>query len=124
MRVEGQRLAGRRVAEAAGAGAYIAAYQEGGCAATPAFAGVGASAAAANGMQTVGFYDVLGAGEAVVATQPDFQPVRLSRAVVFHREFTYSVRASMSLREGFAFSMPCRCVSNTSFMLAARPSKR
>ena len=42
---------------------------------------------------------------------------------IIHKEFTYSVNASISFSETF-FSMPCLWTLNTSFMVAARPSNK
>ena len=55
------------------------------------------------------------------------QPGRIDIVMYFiaiiHKEFTYSVNASISFSETF-FSMPCLWTLNTSFMVAARPSNR
>ena len=86
LRVEGQGASRWRVAELAAAGADVAAYHEGGRAPSPAFAHVGASAAAADGVQAMRLDDTFRFGVAFVGADAYLEPFRL--AYSFHFQFS------------------------------------
>ena len=80
-RVERHGAAALGVAELAGAGADVAAYHERGRAPPPAFADVGATPAAADGVQAVAVHNLLGLSVSLVCSEVDFEPLGLSHVL-------------------------------------------
>ena len=80
--VKGQRLPGQRIAEFTASGTDVAAYHKSGSPFSPTFAHIGTTAATADGVQAMGFYNTFGFGVAFVGTDIYFQPFGL--AYSFH----------------------------------------